>query len=362
MKNWFGFVAAALSICAMPSLAAFSESSFNYGAMWEGIKDRSDRASLGLSHVAMYIGDANTQWSDRVNQPYNPYWEADMVKFCAQNDITPVFYAYVIAEWDKHLGYSDCDVGSPNHCTNGAETIRNDWQTILWRYGELAKGVASDMGSKKNTIPSIWLIEPDFYQYSVSGDNQRGGQQSGGGIPDAELAGTKFNQIVAAIKQHLPNAKIAVDISPWISNPQGWYSNFDASKIDYMFTSGGRTEGNNTKIRSENNMTWAQASGFLGKKIIADDGYGVGGGAEENYSDWQNVNNLKSRISDGVIGLTIKSPSASFMNWTKQNPLSISSGNSGNSSSSSARSSSSSAKSSSSQWQGGISSPWQGGH
>ncbi len=324
MKKLFGVLSLAL---AATSFAAFSESSFNYGAMWEGIKDRSDRASLGLSHVAMYIGDANTQWSDRVNQPYNPYWEADMVKFCAQNDITPVFYAYVIAEWDKHLGYSDCDVSSPNHCTNGAETIRNDWQTILWRYGELAKGVASDMGSKKNTIPSIWLIEPDFYQYSVSGDNQRGGQQSGGGIPDAELAGTKFNQIVAAIKQHLPNAKIAVDISPWISNPQGWYSNFDASKIDYMFTSGGRTEGNNSKIRSENNMTWAQASGFLGKKIIADDGYGVGGGAEENYSDWQNVNNLKSRVADGVIGLTIKSPSASFMSWTKSNPISL--GNSG---------------------------------
>ncbi len=324
MKKLFGVLSLAL---AATSFAAFSESSFNYGAMWEGIKDRSDRASLGLSHVAMYIGDANTQWSDRVNQPYNPYWEADMVKFCAQNDITPVFYAYVIAEWDKHLGYSDCDVGSPNHCTNGAETIRNDWQTILWRYGELAKGVASDMGSKKNTIPSIWLIEPDFYQYSVSGDNQRGGQQSGGGIPDAELAGTRFNQIVAAIKQHLPNAKIAVDISPWISNPQGWYSNFDASKIDYMFTSGGRTEGNNSKIRSENNMTWAQASGFLGKKIIADDGYGVGGGAENNYGDWQNVNNLKSRVADGVIGLTIKSPSADFMSWTKSNPISL--GNSG---------------------------------
>lgn len=41
-----------------------------------------------------------------------------------EDGLTPVFYAYVIAEYDKDQGYEDCDVrpDGSNHCTHGAQT------------------------------------------------------------------------------------------------------------------------------------------------------------------------------------------------------------------------------------------------
>lgn len=243
------------------SFAAFDECRFNFGRQWHNsFNENTDFSGKGLSHLAIWIGD---------NDNYNQYWEGSMVRAAKKNNLTPVFYAYVIAEYDKDQGFSDCDVGSPNHCTNGAETIRNKWSNIIGRYKSYAQGVAQDFGTSGTTI---WLIEPDFFQYSVSGDNHDTRfSQVGGGIPDADLCGKYFNDIVSAIKSALPNAKIAVDISPWLNdNIITWYANFDKSKIDYLFTSGGRTQGDQDRIRGDNNnlLTWAGASAAMGGKKL----------------------------------------------------------------------------------------------
>lgn len=337
MKKAF---ALALSLLAAFAFAAFDESHFNYGRQWKGELKGVNLSGKGLSHLAMYIGDGS-------RDIYNPYWEGEMLKAAKTYNLTPVFYAYVIAEWDKHLGYVDCDVGSPNHCTNGAQTIRTQWSTILSRYTEMAQGVANDFGTSGTTI---WLIEPDFFQYSASGEARSNFNQVGGGIPDDSLCGKYFNDIVNAIKSKLPNAKIAVDISPWMNDfVTTWYAKFDASKVDYLFTSGGRTQGDQNRIRGDNGntMTWAQASAAMGgKKIIADDGYGVGGASNNDYQDWMNVNNLNNRISDGVIGITIQDPGDAFYEFAAQHPISLGGGG-GNSSSSTAQSSSSRPSSSS---------------
>ncbi len=299
------------------SFAAFDECRFNFGRQWHNsFNENTDFSGKGLSHLAIWIGD---------NDNYNQYWEGSMVRAAKKNNLTPVFYAYVIAEYDKDQGFSDCDVGSPNHCTNGAETIRNKWSNIIGRYKSYAQGVAQDFGTSGTTI---WLIEPDFFQYSVSGDNHDTRfSQEGGGIPDADLCGKYFNDIVSAIKSALPNAKIAVDISPWLNdNIITWYANFDKSKIDYLFTSGGRTQGDQDRIRGDNNnlLTWAGASAAMGgKKIIADDGYGVGGASNNDYVEWQNVSNLNNRISDGVIGLTIQEPNDSYYTFAAANTISM---------------------------------------
>ena len=329
----------AMSLLASLAFAAFDESHFNYGRQWSSsFNENTDFSGKGLSHLAIWVGD---------NDSYNTYWEGSMVRSCKKNNLTPVFYAYVIAEYDKDQGYVDCDMGSPNHCTNGAQTIRDHWSSILNRYKSYAQGVANDFGTSGTTI---WLIEPDFFQYSVSGDARSNYNQVGGGIPDAELCGTYFNQIVEAIKQYLPNAKIAVDISPWLNDDIiTWYANFDRSKVDYLFSSGGRTQGDQSRIRSDNNnlLTWAGASAAMGgKKIIADDGYGVGGGSNNDYQDWMSVNNLNNRISDGVIGITIQDPGDAFYEFAAQHPISLGGGG-GNSSSSTAQSSSSRPSSSS---------------
>jgi hypothetical protein len=278
---------------------------------------------MGLSHLAIWVGD---------NDYYNEYWEGSMVRAAARNGLTPVFYAYVIAEYDKDQGYEDCDVRNyNNHCTNGAKTIRTGWSNIISRYRAYAQGVASDLqkiaGSEQTTV---WLIEPDFFQYAVSGDaRDERFEQVGGGIPDDSLTGYYFNQIVSTIKSALPKAKIAVDISPWLNDDiKTWYSHFDKSKVDYLFTSGGRTQGNQSRIRNDNNnmLTWAGASAAMGgKKIIADDGYGVGGGSNNDYMEWMDMDALGKRIQDGVIGLTIQDPDQSYYNFASTHAISISS-------------------------------------
>src|SRR5690554_7997143 len=287
------------------AFAEFNDCSFNYGREW-----KSGASLNNLNHVAIWLGD---------NDFYNEYWEGKMIEEAKKHSLTPVFYAYVIAEYGKDNGLEDCDVGTPNHCTDGANLIRNKWDDILSRYKTYAQGIAQDYGSSKKTI---WLIEPDYIQYSVTGSAKSHYNQNGGGIPDADLAGKYFNEIVSTIKQYLPNAQIGVDISPWLNDDlKTWYNLFDKSKINYAFTSGGRTQGNQARIRNDNNnnVTWANVHSWLGKKIIADDGYGVGGGPTEDYQEWMNVSNLNSRIQDGVIAITIKEPSTEFNSFAGSN-------------------------------------------
>ena len=351
MKKFIGLLT--FLLLASFAFAAFDDGHFNFGRQWKsGYDENTSFADMGLSHLAIWVGD---------NNAYNSYWEGAMVRACKKNGLTPVFYAYVIAEYDKDQGYVDCDMGNPNHCTNGANTIRHHWTDIISRYSAYAQGVAKDFKQDNGTVgTTIWLIEPDFFQYSFSGDTlDKRFEQQDGGIPDDSLAGYYFNSIVSTIKAALPNAKIAVDISPWLNDGiRTWYNRFDKSKVDYLFTSGGRTQGNQTRIRNDDNnlVTWAGArSAMGGKMIIADDGYGVGGAGNNDYTEWLDMDNLGARIQDGVLGLTIQDPDDSYYKFAKSHNITIthsgasSSSQSSSSMSSSSMSSSSSAPSSSSE-------------
>ena len=351
MKKFIGLLT--FLLLASFAFAAFGDGHFNFGRQWKsGYDENTSFADMGLSHLAIWVGD---------NNAYNSYWEGAMVRACKKNGLTPVFYAYVIAEYDKDQGYVDCDMGNPNHCTNGANTIRHHWTDIISRYSAYAQGVAKDFKQDNGTVgTTIWLIEPDFFQYSFSGDTlDKRFKQQDGGIPDDSLAGYYFNSIVSTIKAALPNAKIAVDISPWLNDGiRTWYNRFDKSKVDYLFTSGGRTQGNQTRIRNDDNnlVTWAGArSAMGGKMIIADDGYGVGGAGNNDYTEWLDMDNLGARIQDGVLGLTIQDPDDSYYKFAKSHNITIthsgasSSSQSSSSMSSSSMSSSSSAPSSSSE-------------
>mgnify|MGYP003482296457 FL=1 len=92
------------------SFAAFDNGKFNYGRQWAGNLTAGDVSDKGLSHIAIWLGD---------NEKYNEYWEGTMMGVCKEANLTPVIYAYVIAEYDKDQGHTDCDMGNPNHCTNG---------------------------------------------------------------------------------------------------------------------------------------------------------------------------------------------------------------------------------------------------
>lgn len=286
----------------------FDACKFNFGAGWQ--HEHEDSAFYaGLDYIVVWLGD---------NAFFNAF-EQRMINRCLQIDATPMIYGYVIAEFGKDHDLVDCDVASSVHpntlCTDGAELIRTYFaDSILFRYDKYASGIKKHLERIKvdpKTFKSIWLIEPDFYQYSESGSKQRELKykvgQKGGGVPDAEM-GKYFKQIVDTIRFYLPSAEIAMDISPWISDwkeysQKQWYSNFDLSIVDYVSTSGGRTLAGDSLIRPENNATWKEIYDVVKKPILADAGYGVAGSSTGHDKRWNQAVNIEKRMADGVVGI-----------------------------------------------------------
>lgn len=297
-----------LLLLSLSTQAAWDPCSFQFGRTWTGPGDYSD-----ADYVTIWIGDGSQK-----NNQYNTYWEGDMLKTCKSKNKNAVLYAYIIAFVARNKGgLQDCDVAGKNSpsslCTQGAKYIRSNRALILDTYSNFATGVAKDWGTSE---PIVWLLEPDFYQYTEA--------SSYWGTMDSPLttkeAADLMSDISSRIKEKLPNARLSLDISPWMGgtswqNEQtAWWNAMPKSSFSYRHTSGGRTEGNNSRIRSDaNNLTtWAGIYGISKLGIIADDGYGVGGAANGEWAEWFSASNLNARIKDGVIAVTVAEPGGGY--------------------------------------------------
>ena len=279
----------------------FDACKFNFGAAWQSASENREHYE-GVDYIAVWLGD---------NSFYNSF-EKRMIDMCEEVHATPMIYAYVIAEFGKDMGLKDCDMAKDStHCTHGASLIREFFaDSVLSRYKAYAEGIREQYEFYYNkdidTVEVLWLIEPDFYQYSDMAAKQKFDYDStvqiGGGIPDS-LMGEYFKQIVEVIKKELPASKIAIDISPWILEPKAWYKNFDLNLIDYASTSGGRTSASTERIRTSDTMTWKEIHDILKKPILADAGYDKGGVGTGHAKPWDKVENINMRIADGVIGV-----------------------------------------------------------
>jgi hypothetical protein len=89
------------------------------------------------------------------------------------------------------------------------------------------------------------------------------------------------------------------------------------AKINYMSTSGGIAQGGSTLIKRENRLTWQRVHDVTGKCIIADCGYGTGGGGTGHDANWDNVTNLNDRMAEGVIAIIQFSPKQDWGNTIK---------------------------------------------
>jgi hypothetical protein len=223
----------------------------------------------------------------------------------------PVIVAYVAAFYSKqHFGRCDCNVntcGTNNDlCTYGANDIKQNVNAIVNVYKSYAQGYASCYGTSK---PIVFEMEPDWYQYTYSSQTNP--------MTTAESASI-MGQFVAAIKQYLPNARVSMDISPWVTpnngsdNGQSWYANFNMTPFSFINTSGGGTEAANTLIRSTNNMTWAGVSTVTGKPILADTGYGVAGVSAGHDDNWDTPTYINARMGNGVSGVSQYNPKADW--------------------------------------------------
>ncbi|MCQ2060424.1 MAG: hypothetical protein MJY47_02415 [Fibrobacter sp.] len=299
----------------------FNPCQFNFGASWQAAHEE-ESFYKGLDYISVWLGD---------NSFYNVF-EERMVETCISIQATPMIYAYVIAEFGKDHDMEDCDMAAKKEkkslCEHGANLIREYFaDSIMDRYQKYVTGMSDQLNLwsiDTTTYEPIWMIEPDFYQYSQTASEQsaeyNGVAQIDGGIPDS-MMGVYFKQIVDTIHAHLPAAKIAIDISPWISDkdPQGlekWFSNFDMNDVDYVSTSGGRTLANSDRIKSSNKATWADVYKITGKPILADAGYDAGGKGTGHAKLWDEVSNIEARAKDGVIGVMQMDADAEYASRT----------------------------------------------
>lgn len=131
------------------------------------------------------------------------------------------------------------------------------------------------------------MLEPDFYQYTQSSQNN-------------PLSFSEANKLLAdiatSIKTIMPNAVIGMDISPWAS--AGWWtSGIPYAQFQFMGTSGGVAMPGAT---IKDGFNWSTMFGHSKLGMMADDGYGVLGGIDPPDPGWLNESNLKARIADGV--------------------------------------------------------------
>lgn len=306
-------MASILIVVAVSAHAAFDPCKFNVGVDLKQAssqkcnylgctKNVSDlNIPTGVDFVSEFVGYTD-EGSGKVAPKPTDNSEGTFLAMATTLNATPVWYTYIIAEGAKlALGLSDCNMGSGKTlCTDGAGYIRNSRSTILSQYTAYAQFAANKYGANKTMI---WALEPDFYQYA-SGQNGNSNPLS---FSDAAAM---ISDIASAITSVMPGAVISMDISPWA--PDNWFTSLPLSKFTYMNTSGGVSQPGNT-VANGNPMTWSHIHSLTGKPIIADDGYGTGGGLTSPNSGWSNTSNIQSRLNDGVVGLSEAYPTSS---WT----------------------------------------------
>lgn len=285
--------------------AVFSNCRFHFGTI-------DSKATGGGSNLIQQLDFFTPGWM--LGESFDQKYVCDATRAGgALEGKIPIVVAYLAAGIVKRrANICDCNVAScganNDLCRQGAALVNQNKQTILNAYRSYSQGYAGCYGTTK---PIVFVMEPDFYQYT-------GSEQTDPWTPME--AGQIMTEFVAALKSSLPNARFSMDASPWVAPNNGsdhgatWFRNFDMSLFTFANTSGGGTNANTAKIRNENNMTWAGLRQASGKPILADTGYGANGVSAGEDPNWNNAQNINARIADGVISISQYNPGGNWAN------------------------------------------------
>lgn len=258
----------------------------------------------GVDFVSKFTGHTDVG-AGRITPAPQALQEGTFLSWAKTLNATPMYKTYIIAEGMKvafnlDKDNSDCNQSaSKTICTEAGAYFAQHRANIIAQYTAFAKDAATRWGTTK---PMIWALEPDFYQYA-SRDNRNNNPLS---FADAAKL---IGDIADAVKAQMPNAQLSMDISPWA--PESWFTSLPLSKFTYMNTSGGISQPY-ANIKG-NEMAWARLKQLTNLPMIADDGYGAGGGLTSPNAAWTDINNIKARMNDGVIGLMEAHPTSA---WT----------------------------------------------
>jgi hypothetical protein len=218
----------------------------------------------------------------------------------ASRNVVPMYIAYFIAYRAKLEGYDDCnlDFDGQNLCTHGAQFIKENRGEIIDIYESYARRSYQATSSK----PVVWLIEPDFIQYTGSEQNSP--------LSMGEL-GSLATDIVCAIKSNMPNAVIALTHSSWIREPEysSYWSNMPLDLADFVHETGRADTGaylNDTDAANRSDGTWNYLGSLTGKPVLADTSFGV----TEMNDSWStsSASTLNGHIESGLAGVLLGAP------------------------------------------------------
>lgn len=213
-------------------------------------------------------------------------------------NIIPVYYAYFIAfKASVHAGLGDCNTDSDGHnlCNEGAQWIRENYDYIMDIYDSYASMTVTIWGTGR---PFIWLIDPDFIQYTYEEQTQP--------LTMTELA-SLANDIIDTVKNRMPNAVISMFHATWTYGVADYWSYFDLSRIDMINTTGMADQDgyfNDGDAAGREEATYAYLHQATGKPILADTSFGATG----QNNTWSNATPavLNARISEGVFAALIE--------------------------------------------------------
>lgn len=251
-----------------------SNCEFKFGQTWSNLnKDYSQ-----MDYITVWASNLPTQY-------YN-----EMFRMCMEQRKTPVLYAYFIGSMAKEQwNLQDCrSKASPNLCQKGAEFIRTKRSEIVNRYKQFANETARLIGQSSE---SIWLIEPEFWQYY-------GEHQQSNGALNGQYMRELYDMIAQAIRCELPNARLAWNIPSELdeSSFQIWWSFFQTSQfIDYIYTNDGQTRASSHFVRDGHSLKWDSIYNLTRKRIIVD---------TIDLYEWNNANFINERINDGIFAVT----------------------------------------------------------
>ena len=274
------------------------------------IKENPDTITFGVSvekeSIPNNINLVSGPWILSNWTQYNTDW---LSKFSQPDNInkTPYLYLYIAAgkarsDWNLE----DCNVGvekSRTLCYRGAEYLRNNRDYVKQAYINTANNIKRIYGTSREIALHI---EPDFYQYTDSG-------QLNGGLSFSEAA-KDLNLWTDSIKAILPNSRLIMDVSPWNSNLTAWSNNM--KNYDYAGIVGKPASpyGDGTTPAGVDGKSYAKISQETGKQLILDDSHGVGGYWLPFDYDWSNKSLAQERLKDGVVAVLLPPNDPSFLN------------------------------------------------
>jgi len=234
----------------------------------------------------------------------NPAVQNMLLDMKNRPNATPVYYAYFIAfKANIRAGLGDCNTDTDGHnlCNEGAQWIRNNRSYIMTVYDTYAKLTADVWGTQRQII---WLIEPDFIQYTYTGQTNPFTRQE-----VADLA----SQIIDTVKARLPNAVISLFHATWTYNVAEYWSHFNLTKVDMINTTGMVDQAgyfNNGDAYNRTEATYSFLHSTTGKPILADTSFGI----TNQNNTWSNaaVSTLNARIADGVFAVVIEPPPSNY--------------------------------------------------